>query len=46
MPNPTMQQPQQPMNAAQELHLLRNQAVALQQQLEQINQRINQLEAE
>jgi predicted Fe-Mo cluster-binding NifX family protein len=36
--------PQQPMNTAQELDTLKGQAEALQQQLEQINQRIKQLE--
>ena len=37
---------QQPMNSAQELQTLKGQAEALQQQLEQINQRIKQLEEE
>ncbi|HIE26036.1 TPA: dinitrogenase iron-molybdenum cofactor biosynthesis protein [Candidatus Poribacteria bacterium] len=36
--------PQQPMNASQELQMLKEQAKGLQQQLEQINQRIKQLE--
>jgi prefoldin subunit 5 len=38
--------PQQVMNTAPELQLLKGQAEALQQQLEQINQRIKPLEAE
>ena len=45
MPQPPMPQ-QQPMNTAQELQTLKGQAEALQQQLEQINQRIKQLEEE
>jgi predicted Fe-Mo cluster-binding NifX family protein len=44
-PNPTMP-PQQSMNTAQELQLLKGQAEVLGQQLEQINQRIEQLEEE
>ncbi len=43
MPQPPMP-PQQQTNATQELQMLRNQVEALQQQLEQSNQRIKQLE--
>jgi len=43
-PNPTNPTAQQPVDATQELQLLKNQSEALQQQLEQINQRIKQLE--